>query len=745
MMKSKRLLCLILSAVMVAFSLSACTNEGNNNNPPENSDGNNVSDSGNENPGNEDNNNGDNNGDAANDIVVDYDDEAIYDEIFGDFYNTYISAKAENEDVGKRFAQMAIAEAKMLEAAIMMPMQANGGNYAISKVAPYTISPVLWGNDSDRYHNAIVATTPITTEDRDALKALYAELKGTHTYEAAVVEYLTSHGYEIQRSYSLGYTSDPETYDVFMTSLAVDAEVLVNTYDGLLEYDGENNLNGALAESWEVSDDGLVWTFHLRKGAQWVDSTGANIAEVTADDFVAGFQHMLDDPEGGLSWLVDGVIVGVHEYINPDDENYTEDINDVGVKAVDDYTVEYTLTQPFTYFDTMFGYSVFAPLNRAYYLSQGGEFGFANGNAGTYGTDKDHIAYCGPYLISSVVSKNTVTFTKNESYWNKDNINLDSITWIYNSGEIATQAYDDFSQGVIDGCGLNSAALELAKADGNFDQYHYVSGTDATSFPGFFNLARRAWANFNDETAVISDQTQEVVDLTHEAMMNHNFRLALAMAMDRGSYLAQTVGEDLKYTSMVNSYTPGTFVTLPEETTVSINGTDKTYPAGTFYGQIMQDQITADGYPMKVFDPTQDGGIGASSGFDGWYNPTEAAKYLEKAIEELAADGVEISADNPVHLDFPFQDDGDIQTARANIVKQSIEENLNGCVVVDLIGTTDRTQYLYATYYFGSPDEANYDLQLNSGWGPDYGDPSTYLDTMIKGGGYMLKCNGLLV
>ena len=743
-MKSKKILCLILSAVMATFALSACTNEGNNNNPPENSDGNNVSDSGNENPGNDDNNNSDD-GNTANDIVVDYDDEAIYDEIFGDFYNTYLSAKAENEDVAKRFAEMAIAEAKMLEAAIMMPMQANGGNYAISKVVPYTISPVLWGNDSDRYHNAIVATEPLTTEDRDALKALYAELKGTHTYEAAAFAYLEEHGYEVQRSYSLGYTSDPETYDVFMTSLAVDAEVLVNTYDGLLEYDGENNLNGALAESWEVSDDGLVWTFHLRKGAKWVDSTGAEIAEVTADDFVAGFQHMLDDPEGGLSWLVDGVIVGVHEYINPDDENYTEDMNDVGVKAVDNYTVEYTLTQPFSYFDTMFGYSVFAPLNRAYYTSQGGEFGFANGNAGTYGTDKDHIAYCGPYLISSVVSKNTVTFTKNESYWNKDNINLDTITWIYNSGEIATQAYDDFTQGVIDGCGLNSAALELAKADGNFEKYHYVSGTDATSFPGFFNLARRAWANFNDETAVISGQTQEIVDLTHAAMMNHNFRLALSMALDRGAYLEQTVGADLKYTSMVNSYTPGTFVSLPAETTVSINGSSKTYPAGTFYGEIMQDQITADGYPMKVFDPTQDGGIGASSGFDGWYNPTEAAKYLEKALEELAAEGIEISADNPVHLDFPFQDDGDIQTARANVVKQSIEENLNGCVVVDLLGTTDRVEYLYATYYFGSPDEANYDLQLNSGWGPDYGDPSTYLDTMIKGGGYMLKCSGLLV
>ena len=739
MMKSKRLLCLLLSAVMVAFSLTACNNsEGGNDNPENSGD---ASNSGDENPGNDNSDDGK----TANDIVVDYDDEDIYDTIFGEFYNTYVTAKTENDDVALRFAQMAIAEAKLMEAAVMMPMMANGGNYAISKVAPYTITPVLWGNDSYRYHNAILATEAIKTEDRDALKALYAELKGTHTYEDAVVEYLTEHGYEIQNTYSLAYTSDPESYDVLTTSNAIDSEVLVNTYDGLIEYDGENNLNPALAESWDVSDDGLVWTFHLRHGAKWVDYTGAEIDEVTADDFVAGFQHMLDNPNDGLAWLVDGVIVGVSEYIDSESEDHTEDFSTVGVKAVDDYTVEYTLTQAFSYFDTMFGYGVFAPMNRAFYESQGGEFGL-EADKGNYGTNKETIAYCGPYIISSAVEKNSITFTKNESYWNKDNINLDTITWVYNDvTSDPLRTYSNFREGVVDGCGLNSQALTKSKEDGIFDDYSYVSSPDATSFPGFFNLARRSWANFNDETRIVSDQTQELADLAHAAMMNQNFRLALAMSMDRGAYLAQTVGEDLKYASMVNSYTPGTFVTLPNEVTVSINGTDKTYPEGTFYGQIMQDQIEADGYPMVVFDVNADGGIGSSGGYDGWYNPTEAAKYLEKAIEELAAEGVEISAENPVHLDFPFMDDGDYLTARANVVKQTIEENLKGVVVVDLIGTTDSTEYRYATYSFSSPDQANYDVQINSGWGPDYGDPSTYLDTMIKGGGYMLKCNGLLV
>lgn len=738
-MKAKRILCLILAAALAVTSLAACSE--NTTNPSDSSDSSASEPA-------------DNSGDESSDsttapeeetkeLVISDDDEEIYDQALGEFYETYAKAK-EADSVAERFALMAIAEAKMLESGVMIPTQANGGNYAISKVAPYTISPVLWGNDSNREHNALVCTEPITTEDRDALKALYAEKKGTGTYEAEAKKFLEEKGYELQRTYSKGYSSDPQTLDIFMSSKAVDVEVMVNTFDGLIEYNDENELTPALAESWEVSDDGLTYTFKLRQGVKWVDSTGAEIGEVTADDFLAGFQHMLDDPTGGLSWLVDGLIVGVHDYIDPESENYTEDFGTVGVKAVDDYTVEYTLTQPANYFETMFGYSVFAPLNRAYYESLGGKFGFANNDSGTYGTSKDTVAYCGPYIISSMVANNTIVFEKNDSYWNKDNINLDKITWIYIDTQTATDSYDKFKQGVIDGCGLNSAALALAKEDGNFEKYSYVASTDASTFPGFFNLKRVAFANYNDETKLVSAQTDEMKELTHAAMQSQNFRLALALGFDRPSYVEQAVGSDLKLTRMVNAYTPGTFVTLPEEVTVSINGTDKTYPAGTFYGQIVQDQIAADGYPMKVFDPSQDGGIGSSAGYDGWYNVDEAKKYLEKAVEELAAAGYEISAENPVHIDYPYQDDGDYQTAQANVVKTSIEKSTDGLVVVDLIATTDSNEYLDATYYYESADQANYDLQLNSGWSPDYGDPSTYLDTMVKGGGYMLKALGLL-
>lgn len=125
-------------------------------------------------------------------------------------------------------------------------------------------------------------------------------------------------------------------------------------------------------------------------------------------------------------------------------------------------------------------------------------------------------------------------------------------------------------------------------------------------------------------------------------------------ALDRATYNAQTVGEDLKYASLVNTYTPGNFVSLEEDTTVDINGTATTFPAGTYYGAIVQAQIDADGLTIKVWDPEAEGGAGSSTQFDGWYNPDEAAAELATAVEELAAEGVEVSAENPIYMDIPY-------------------------------------------------------------------------------------------
>lgn len=665
---------------------------------------------------------------------------AIYDAQLGAFNTLYQAAKEET-NVSKRYALMAQAEAKLLEAAVLIPGTTNGGNYGLSRVAKRSASTVLWGNDSDRFHNVLVTTELITAEDQTHLKAMWNEVRGTGTYTQKAIDYLTEKGYTLKNTYNMGYPSDPKTWDALATSRSADSEAIVNTYDGLVEYDNENEIKPALAESWEVSEDGLTYTFHIRQGAKWVDAQGREVADVKADDFVAGMQHMLD-AGGGLEYLVENIIVNALEYNTGDVTDFAE----VGVKATDDNTVVYTLCQPTSYFITMLGYNVFAPMSRTYFESKGGVFGKDDYktavDAGTmkYGQTVNDIAYCGPYTVTNHTAENTIVFEANPTYWNKDNITIKTLTWKFNDGKDPTKAYEDTKAGTLDGCGLSSASLEACKADGNFEKYCTVSDTDATSFVLFLNLNRNAYANFNDETKAVSTMTDDQKKRTDVAMLNVHFRRAIGMGLDIATYNGQVVGEELKLNSVRNSYTPGNFVALEEDVTVEINGESKTFAKGTYYGEIMQAQIDADGVKIKVWDAENQ----TSDGFAGWHNPANAYEELQQAITELKEFGVEISKDNPIVMDLPYYSGADIYSNRAQTLKQSVEEALQGCVVVNLVSCADAQEWYYAGYYTETGKDANYTLYDVSGWGPDYGDPATYLDTMLgDGAGYMAKCLGL--
>lgn len=663
---------------------------------------------------------------------------AIYDENLGDFYAAYQEALAA-EDVSERYARMAVAEAKLLGSAVMLPMTCGGGSYTISRVAPYTAPYALWGNDGDRLHSILVTTQPITADHVEQMKAQWAQRKGTGTYKSWAKRFLTQQGYTLQDSHRMSYSSDPKTWDTLATSRASDFDVVANTYEGLYQYDCEGVLQPALAERYEVTenDDGTVsYTFKLRQGLKWVDSQGREVAPVRADDFVAGLQHMMD-ASGGLEYLVEGVIQGASEYISGE----TTDFSQVGVKAVDDTTLVYTLTEDHPYFMTMLGYGVFAPMSRSYYLSKGGQFGadFDDSAASyAYGKGPDSIAYCGAYLVTNATAENTIVFSANPAYWNADEVDIKTIIWRYNDGKDALKAYNDTLSGTIDGTGLNASSITKAKADGNFDRFAYVSNRNATTYFAFYNLDRKATANFNDGSAA-SNKTESQIQRASEALRNIHFRRALSFAVDRSAYNAQVTGEDLKDTALRNSFIPGNFVSLPEETSLMIGQEEKTYPAGTYYGQILQDQLTADGLTIRVWDPEAEAGLGSSDGFDGWYDPEAAVRELELASKELG-----ISASDPIYIDLPYFSGSDAQTNRANAYKQSIERILGGVVRVDLIACPDNDQVSYAGYYIGLGSEANYDVYDRSGWGPDYGDPQTYLSALLPGyEGYMTRMLGI--
>ena len=696
------------------------------------------------------------------DLAGDYDalSEAVYNDVLGgeNFADVYAKAKTEAKSVSERFALMAIAEAKLMESAVMMPIYTDGGNYAIGRTVPYSTSPVMWGNDYKRYHSILVTTEPLTTADRDALKALYAEKRGTGTWMDSAKAWLAENGYELKDSYTFFYTGDPQTWDVLATSKAVDSEAIINTYDGLVEYDTENTLQPALAESWTntVNADGTqTWTFKIRQGVKWVDSQGREVADVKADDFVAGMQHMMD-AQGGLESLIKGVIVNATEYISGEVTDFTQ----VGVKATDDYTLEYTLCAETPYFDTMLGYGLFAPMSRSFYESQGGKFG-AEYDPGaenyTYGLSPENIAYCGPYLVANYTAENMHVYKANPTYYNPSVVNVQTITWLYNDSSDPLRAFNEMVAGTTDASGLNSSAIEAAKAqalpegyvsesgaDNWYDEFKYITSTNATSYMGFYNVNRTAYANVNDG-AVVSPKADNVEEQlrTTLAMQNVHFRRAISFAFDRGAYNAQSVGEELKYVSLRNTYTPGNFVMLAEDVTVDINGTATTFPANTLYGEIMQAQIDADGVKIKVWDPTMESGMGSTDGFDGWYNADNAKAEMEIAIKELKEVGVYIDAENPIQIDLPYYSASESRTNMAQVYKQSLESILEG-VKVNLTECVTADEWYYCGYYTESGNEANYDMYDLSGWGPDYGDPQTYLDTFLdEYAGYMVKCIGI--
>lgn len=671
------------------------------------------------------------------------DSERIYNEVLGDFLVSYKHA-LEEDDINERYTWMAVAEGQLLASAVMIPLQSRNSNYAVSRVAPKTVNSTLWGKDNERYHQAVVVDSRdfLTKDQVSEIRTNWEKLRGTGMFEEWVKKYLAEEGYKLSDAYNIPYYSVPDLWDILSIE---DSEVLMQTYEGLYEYDIENVQQPALAISYEVSEDGKIYTFKLREGVVWVDSQGRKVADVKADDFVAGMQHMLD-VKGGSEYLVGAYgcgLAGAQDYM----DGRIDDFSKVGVRALDDHTLEYTLDAPCPFFMSLLGYGAFAPMSREYYISQGGRFGAEyddEAESYVYGMDPDHIAYNGPFLVTEMSPENNLVFKANDNYWNKDSINIHKMTWYYREQMDEQKNYDDAKAGTIVGTGLSSSFAEQRENDGIFEEHAYVVTTENSSVMGFFNLNRMAYANFNDKQAAVSDKTMEQANRARTAMLNKHFRRALTYSLDRGTYNAQLIGEDLKYTNLINTYVPGKFVQLTEKVQIDYNGEKLTFPKDTYYGEIVQTILTAEGVEATVWMPKMEGGSGSSSGYDGWYNPEAAAKEVEQAVEELAAQGVEISKENPICLDIPTFTGNEKYANRAGAFKKSVETATGRLVRINIVECETSDDWLYAGFYYGAGNEANFDICDISSWAPEYGDPKTYLETMLPDyDGYMVKALGI--
>lgn len=180
-------------------------------------------------------------------------------------------AAFEAETLSERWALMAISEAKFLESGVATPMYTAGGCYAMSRVPFRAGGYAAWLGDRVYYDQMVITNEIITTEDYDHLVEMWYELTGTGTYTQSAVDYLTEQGYTFTDTATTTFDRVGTTWDFLSDGDFHDDASFI---DYLYQYDSEGELQPHLATSYDVSEDGLTYTFYIREGVVWVDSQG---------------------------------------------------------------------------------------------------------------------------------------------------------------------------------------------------------------------------------------------------------------------------------------------------------------------------------------------------------------------------------------------------------------------------------------------------------------------------------------
>ena len=495
------------------------------------------------------------------------------------------------------------------------------------------------------------------------------------------------------RSFSYVYAVDPSSLDYSITSKSSTSDVIGNVVDGLLENDKYGNLVPSLAEDWTVSADGLTYTYKLRKGVKWYTSEGEEYAEVKAQDFVTGLKHAADGKSDGLS-LIEKSIKGLEAYVSGE----TNDFSTVGVKALDDYTVEYTLNKPESFWNSKVTTATMLPVNEEFLNATGKDYGAPTPSS---------ILYNGPYFLKSLISKSVIEYEKNPNYWDKENVKIDSVKLTFYDGSDQESLIRSFATGAYNTARLFPNSSSFASTKEKYGDQIIYSPQEATSYYFTFNVNRQSY----NKTAK-TDEGQKVS--TKEAMLNKNFRQAINFAFNRHSYTAQLNGEEGADKIIRNSLVPDNYVQV----------------AGKTFGQLAQDEL------LKYGEQWKD--VTLTDGEDTIYNPTKAKSAFEKAKSELQAKGVSF----PIHLDVPVEQTDVVAVQQTNSLKQSIEETLGSDnVIVDVLQMTDNEKESI-TSQAKVPTQKDYDLN-GTGWGPDYQDPATYLNILDAKKGSALKHLGI--
>lgn len=483
-----------------------------------------------------------------------------------------------------------------------------------------------------------------------------------------------------EKTFSYIYETDPDNLNYLTTGKAATANITSNVIDGLLENDRYGNFVPSMAEDWSVSKDGLTYTYTLRKDAKWYTSEGEEYAEVKAQDFVTGLKYAADKKSDGL-YLVQESIKGLDAYVKGE----ITDFSQVGIKALDDYTVQYTLNKPESFWNSKTTMGVLAPVNEEFLNSKGDDF--------AKGTDPSSILYNGPFLLKSIVAKSSVEFEKNPNYWDKDNVHLDKVKLSFWDGQDTNKPTEAFKDGSFTMARLFPTSASYSETEKAFKDNIVYTQQDSTTYLVGTNIDRQSYK-------YTSKTTDEEKASTKKALLNKDFRQAIAFGFDRTAYASQVNGASGATKLLRNLFVPPTFVQAD----------------GKNFGELVKEKLVTygDEWSKVNLDDAQ----------DGLYNPDKAKAEFAKAKAALQAEGVKF----PIHLDMPVDQTNTTKVQRVQSFKQSVEENLGSDNVVIDIQQLQKDDVQNITYFAETAAGEDWDISDNVGWSPDYTDPSTYLD-----------------
>ncbi len=494
-------------------------------------------------------------------------------------------------------------------------------------------------------------------------------------------------------TYSSTFSANPTTFNYLLDYYADNTAVITNLVDGLLENDSYGNLVPALAEDWSVSSDGLTYTYKLRKDAKWYTADGEEYASVKAQDFVTGIKYAADN-KGQAMDLIQNSIKGLNDYVT----GVTNDFSTVGVKALDDYTVEYTLTRPEPYWNSKTTNSILFPVNEEFLKSKDKDFGTLT---------PDSILYNGPYLLKDFTSKSSIEYVKNPHYYDHDKVTIEKVKLAYFDGSDQEMTIRNFESGAYSIAGVYPNSSNYAKTKEKYQDNIVYSLQDKTSWYFNFNVNRKTY----NHTAKTTDEQKQSAQT---AILNKNFRQAINFGIDRTAYSAQSNGEEAASKTLRNTLVPPTFVQVGDKT----------------FGEVTASKLVNYG--------TEWSGINLADAQDAYFNKEKAQAKFAEAKKELEAQGVTF----PIHLDVPVDQTNKNAVSGMNSVKQTLETVLGSDnIVIDVqqLSTDD-----FGNVAFLAPNPAARDYDLNfDGWVGDYQDPSTYLDPFNAETGFYLKIFGL--